>query len=374
MSRPLDRPYSALVPRLAAAAVVLLVLLAPGLAQAQATIKVSDDVNMRFGILLQGWADWAQDPVTEGYAQNLFLRRARIIVAGQVAKNVTFFAETDNPNLGKAPKALGSGFILQDGYLEWKIKDEFILDGGLILIPMSRNGLQSAASLLSIDYGTFSFLNSAPTQSSVGRDTGFQAKGYLAGKHLEYRVGVFEGFRNPAVAGKDAGSRNSFRSAGRLQYNVFDTEVGPFYTGTYLGKKKILAIGGGYDVQADYAAYAGDLFLDMPVAGGNGFTFQTDYIHYDGGATFTALSKQNDIYAEAGFYIAKAKVMAYYRFEHQGFSDTVNEVKNQSKNMIGLNWYPAGHNFNIKAAYVRLIPNNAIASSQFTLQLQLFYF
>jgi hypothetical protein len=49
--------------------------------------------------------------VSEGYAQNLFLRRARLLVGGQVAKNITFFIETDNPNLGRSPKALGSGFI-----------------------------------------------------------------------------------------------------------------------------------------------------------------------------------------------------------------------------------------------------------------------
>jgi len=194
------------VSRWVAAAAVLVGMMAPGAAQAQAIIKVNDDVNVKFGLLLQGWADWNQDTLSSGYAENLFLRRARFIMGGQVAKNVTFFFETDNPNLGKAPKALGTGFIVQDAYLEWKIADAFALDGGLILIPMSRNGLQSAASQLSIDYGSFTFLNSAPTQSSVGRDTGFQAKGYLVDKHLEYRIGAFQGFRNTitVMCGREA--------------------------------------------------------------------------------------------------------------------------------------------------------------------------
>ena len=47
---------------------------------------------------------------------------------------------------------------------------------------------EEAASLLPIDYGPYTFANSAPTQSSVGRDTGIQARGYLANKRLEYRA------------------------------------------------------------------------------------------------------------------------------------------------------------------------------------------
>src|SRR5919109_970556 len=80
-------------------------------AHAQASIKVGDDVNIRFGALLQGWGDWTQDPITEGYSQNLYLRRVRLLVGGQVARNISFFIETDNPNLGRAPKNLGAGFI-----------------------------------------------------------------------------------------------------------------------------------------------------------------------------------------------------------------------------------------------------------------------
>ncbi len=361
-----------------AAAGLALLLGLSGTASAQAIVKVNDDVNLRFGFLLQGWADWAQDPVTEGYSQNLFLRRARVIVAGNVAKNVSFFFETDNPNLGKAPKSLGTGLIVQDAFMEWKIADEFAIQGGLILNPLCRNCLQSAAGLLSIDYGSYSFLQSAPTQSSVGRDTGFQAKGYLIDKHLEYRVGVFQGARAPASA-SNALSNNAFRYAGRIMYDVFDTEVGHFYSGTYLGKKKVLAFGIGLDAQQDYQAVAGDVFLDMPVGGGNGVTFQADYIHYDGGVTFAALPKQDTFFTEAGFFISKAKLMPWARYESKMLSDSVlSAAQDQSKWQVGLTYYFAGNNFNIKAGYGQTIPKNETAvlhtASQFTIQLQAFYF
>jgi hypothetical protein len=373
------------------ALVALTLALLPGLANAQAVIKVSDTVNFRLGIVLQAWFDEQQlsntTGGTAGWQQNIFLRRARFIVGGQLAKDVTFFFMTDNPNLGKAvgatAKAPGTGFIIQDAFLEWKPANEFILDAGLILIPLCRNCLQSAAALLSLDYGTWSFQNSAATQSSVGRDTGLQSKGYLAGDHFEYRLGIFQGFRQ-------AGSRNAFRAAGRVQYNVFDVEKGPFYIGTYLGKKKILAIGGGFDSQSDYMAYAGDVFFDWPVGKGDGVTIQADYIHYDGGKTFTtpatatsfgaatnALLKQNDFFAEAGYYCSKLKLMPFGRYESQNYDNAANKVLNKTFYQFGLTWYPYGHNFNIKGAFTRKdFPNDpkTFTTNEFTVQLQAFYY
>ena len=96
--------------RFALVSLALLIALLPAVASAQAIIKVNDNVNFRLGILLQGWADWngqsdaAGD--TAGFQQNLFLRRARFFLGGQVAKDVTFFFMTDNPNLGKSTQTV----------------------------------------------------------------------------------------------------------------------------------------------------------------------------------------------------------------------------------------------------------------------------
>src|SRR5690349_19781073 len=91
-------------------------------ARAQAVVKVSDTVNVKFGMLVQTQADWRQDAATRGYQENLFIRRVRFLVGGQVAPKVTFFFETDNPNLGKSvggTKTISTGFVVQDAYLEW---------------------------------------------------------------------------------------------------------------------------------------------------------------------------------------------------------------------------------------------------------------
>src|SRR5436309_2191282 len=127
-------------------------LLLPAMAHGQAMIKVTDDINLRFGALIQAWADSSQDATTKGYAENLYLRRIRILIGGQIGPTVSFFFETDNPNLGKAPKNLNGGFVTQDAFIEWKPVNAFIIDAGLMLPPLSRNSVESAATLLSLDY------------------------------------------------------------------------------------------------------------------------------------------------------------------------------------------------------------------------------
>jgi len=349
-------------------ACALALVLSPA-AAGQAVLKVDENVSIRFGFSFQGWADWAQDAVSGGYAQNLFIRRASLYVGAQLAPNVTFFLRTDDSNLGKAPKDLGTGFFIEDGYLEWEVADSFLLDGGLILIPLCRNCLEYSVRLLTLDFGSFSFLSNSVTQSSVARDTGFQAKGYLAGDHLEYRIGLFQGLREP-------GSRNSFRSAGRLQYNFFETERGEFYTGTYLGTKKILAIGAGYDLQGDYRAFAGDLFLDLPVGRGNGLTGEFDFLRWDGGSTFPTLLKQNDLLVQGGYYVSAVKLLPWGRWESQSYADAGSPSKDQQKIQFGLTWYPEAHSFNIRAAWGRVLPraDGVPATNQFTVQIQVFYF
>ena len=339
-------------------------------ARAQASIRVGDNVNIRFGTLLQGWGDWTQDPVSEGYAQNLFLRRVRLLVGGQVARNITFFIETDNPNLGRTPKALGSGFIVQDALAEVKFSDPLTLSAGLMFVPFCRNCIQSAATLLSLDYSVFSFLATPATQSSVGRDVGFQAKGYFNGNRIEYRVGAFQGFRA-------AGARNPLRAVGRLQVNLFDAETpGIFYTGTYLGTKRVLAIGGGVDMQAgpgdNYRAWTIDAFLDHPLTDSVSVTAQVDYFSYDGGQTFPTLTEQTAVFAEAGVYFKPLRIMPFVRYETQDLDPAaaVDNVRYQA----GLTYYISGHNANLKLAYSRLDPDVGNSSNQFTTQLQLFYY
>jgi Phosphate-selective porin O and P len=395
------------------AAIALALALLPAVAAAQVVVKVNDTVNFRLGFQLQTWADFTQDPISQGYSTNLFIRRVRFILAGQLAKDVTFFFQTDNPRLGNNPKALNTGFLVQDGFGEWRVfgSDVFILDAGKMLIPFTRNSLQSTSSHLSLDGGTWTFLQGAGTQSDAGRDLGFQFKSYLVDDHLEIRAGVFDGFRAP-VNTAGAGSRNPPRLAGRIVYNFFDTEKGYVPVGTNLGKKKIVAIGGGYDTQGGftspstatlpsgkgYKAYGGDFMVDWPLGPGDAktgrdaVTAHVDYIHYDGGCGITpagtratnclipTLLPEQELFTDIGYYFKAIELQPFVRFETLQFKDSIDHFRNIRRYMGGFNYYVAQQNMKITAAFERIVPNFQPAtaavknSNHVVVQLQFFYF
>lgn len=345
---------------------ILLVTLAALPLRAQVQIKVNDDTFFKLGMLVQAQGEAAENAATGGYGQNVFVRRVRILAGGQIMKNLSFFAETDSPNLGKstAPgtKNMQPTLYLQDAYVEYKVSDALLLDAGLMLPSISRNGLQSAATLLPVDYGAYTFSYNGPLQGNVGRDTGFQARGYVAGKKLEYRAGIFQGMRDQ--------QDRALRFVGRVQYNFFDAESGFFYTGTYLGKKKVLALGGGVDRQDGYTGYALDAFFDHPLGKGV-LTTQADVIRFDGGSFLKSLPEQTETLVEGGYLIGATRfqpIVVYGKrnFDHGGIDET--------RYGAGINYFLSGHNANVKAQYVRVKPDGTSASNQFTVQFQVFYY
>ena len=370
-------------------AIGVLLLIFPAAANAQVIVKVNDNVNFRFGLQLQTWADWTQDANSEGYSQNLFIRRIRFQMLATVAPGVSIFYQTDNPRAGNAGadgnKIINTGFLTQDAYIEWKLAGEsLMLDGGLFLVPTSRNGLESTASFLAFDIGTWALQGNTIMKGNGGRDYGFGLKGYLVGDHLEYRVGAFDGNRSPtapqpAPLGPEAGSRNPYRIAGRLNYDFFDTEKGYTYAGTNRGLKKIVAIGGWGDGQGDYRAYGGDVVVDWPIAK-DAIKAEFDYDHFEGGNDFPALPKQNDIYADAGYYFDAIKLQPFVVYQKLNFSDAVNKSKNQQRYGGGLNWYISGQNLKVSALWERIVPETQPTTAvikntnHFVIQLQALYF
>jgi hypothetical protein len=379
----------------------VLVLLAAwsSAARGQVIVKVNNDINFRFGAQLQTWAEWIQDPNSEGYSQSLYIRRIRFATLATIGPNLTIFYQTDNPNDGNGgvtgAKIVGTGFLTQDAFAEWKLLgDKLMLDGGLFYVPQSRNVLTSTTGVLSIAGGNFVQQQNAVTGSSTGRDYGFGLKGYLADDHLEYRAGVFDGQRQGTSAqepplGTAAGSRNSFRAAGRLQYDFFDTEKGYTYVGTNRGVRKILAIGGWGDFQGDYKAYGADVATDLPTVKSDAVTFEADYIWYDGGTQFqqivngipvSLLPRQSTFFTAAGYYFDAIKFQPFLRYERLDFHDDVLASREQQRYGGGFNWYIFGQNLKISAAYERIVPKIKPATAltkdtnHFVVQLQVYYF
>jgi len=350
--------------RLAAVFIAAIVAIAGRDASAQFQIASSDGKSsLNLGFLSQLQYEGIDNADASHVGQNLFFRRLRVMAGGKVNEKLSFFFETDSPNLGKLDAATGkkidSTIFIQDFYLTYTATEALKLDAGMLMVPVSHNSQQSATSLATLDYGTYTFLHSDPINSKTGRDFGLQARGYVAHDHLEYRLGVFQGNR-----GTDA--RGAMRVAGRLVLNVFDADKGFFYTGTTLGKKHILSFGASYDRQDAYEAYSGDLVLDQPI-GRDVLTLQGDYTRFDGGTFLKSLPQQDVMLGEASYYIGAVfgPFVQYNKREYKvaGFHD-------ESRVMGGIAWWGNGHKCNLKLAYGKIKKDGVTDRDQFNVQWQ----
>lgn len=340
---------------------------APAAAQLQWTSK-DEKLAFKVGVLGQMAGESADVAGTNDQAQNLFFRRLRLLMGFTLGDKLSIFVETDSPNLGKSTNAgvKDSGDVyIQDFVATYKVSPAFQLDGGMLLMEQSYNHNQSAASLMTLDYGGYSFVESAPLAERVGRDYGLRARGYLADNHLEYRAGIYDGLRG-------ANAKNDLRFAGRLMYSFFTPQVGLFYRGTSLGKTKTVALGVSYDAQEKYDNLGADVFVDLPVGGGNGFVFQADVNQIDGGAFLAALPKQTDMLVETGFYVASAKLQPFLQWGSQDFKDKARV--DETRLTAGLGYFVSGHNHNVKLSYTRIEPKHGKSREQINLQWQVFQF
>jgi hypothetical protein len=339
-------------------------------ARAQMQIASQDGKQtLKFGILLQPQGEWIDTADGAHTTQNLFIRRLRLLFGGKLNDKVSYFVETDTPNLGKAG-ANGVkndvSITLQDAFLTYSFSPQVMIDGGMLLMPLSHNSQQGATTLLPIDYAPYSFLASTPTGSRVGRDYGAQLRAYLLKNHLEFRGAVTQGVR-----GTD--SKNPFRATVRAVYYVWDAETAFFYTGTTFGKKKILAIGGSWDAQVDYQTTAGDVYFDYPIGkAGDAITAQADFIQYDGGKLISTLPQQDTTHFEAGYYFHSLKLGPFIQYNQRNYDDPSKADEKYSQ--LGLAWWASGHNFNVKLGYGIFEKTGAKDQNQLLLQAQLYFY
>jgi len=330
----------------------------------------SEDTTVKFGFLTQPQFESLKNSSGDDYTNTVFFRRLRLMAGGKITDKLSFFLESDSPILGKElPDGTHYAEIfLQDAIVSYAFRPEFQLTGGMILIPLSRNSGQSAASLLPIDYGPYSFLSAGITRTKFGRDYGVIARGYIK-NHLEYRVGMFRGNRNHD-------GDFPYRYLARIVYYPFDVDTGFFYAGPSFGKKRIIGIGASFDRQGTYSANSVDVFVDQPLNNGDAITVRADFIRYDQQTAFKDLSApmptQNVWLVEGNYYFNKAKVAPFIQFASRNFTDP--ESSDHKKIQGGIAYYPLQNKINIKAGFGRLLQTGEPDRNQFIVQTQLFFY
>ncbi len=320
-------------------------------------------------------------------AKNLSLRRFRILFGGSFSKRWTFFFETDSPNLGKqvagtTAKDTGSAFI-QDAFMTFNQGDALKIDAGMILPALGHNHLQSAATLLAVDYGPYTFNESTPLQERGGRDYGVQVRGYPLQQHLEYRLGVFQGIRGDQ-------SRNGFRLAGRAVWYPLAADSGFFYAGTFQGSRRLVGLGASVDTQnapepvlpgtgrTRYTSFGLDAFVEQPLYEGKaGVTAQFDWLRFDGGTLAPSLSKQNTYLVEAGLHLGAGRLTPFLQYAWRDFVDEPT-LANTRYWQAGLALWMAGHQRTVKISagrcHTAAATTAAFDRTQFLAQLQIFFY
>ena len=242
---------------------------------------------------------------TRHWQRQLYIRRLRVLVGGNVTKSTSFFFESDATNIGRVAatgtKTNGVSMYVQDAQVVHSFMPELSFIVGLHLVGISRNGLQGATTLMGINYGSYQFVTSTPLDNSVGRDLGVTARGFVADERLEYRAGVY--------SGRNVNHVLPLRSAVRLQYCFLDQGEGVLLYRHDTRAKDTCSISvPGADLQGSYRGYSADAFLDLPVGDAGALTVSASAGSFDGrgsdldSTAFTGLvPKQSILFLEAGY-------------------------------------------------------------------------
>jgi len=324
------------------------------------------------------------------WASNFAPKRMRVMFNGQVAPNVTAFVESDiYASTGTNQRY---DLILQDAYINYKLAEEFNITFGMILLPFTHHNRESAVSLLGVNYNT-SFVN-IPETWNFWRDFGVEFRGLLANKMIDYRIGLFDGIErdvNGAVGtDDDINPQGLPRVTGRIQINLMDAEEGFFYSGNYLGKKRIVSFGGGIDYMKeatqgtdaveDYMAWTVDAVVDYPINPNMVLAFQAAYTQY-------SWYPVTPIGQEEGYsYFAQAGLLLNGQFQPVLKYESVVAQNDAGDNIVtylyvGFNYFINGHNANVKIEYRHPMGENEATNVDqadnpdqkvFTLQAQIF--
>ncbi len=196
------------------------------------------------------------------------LRRTRIQFYGQLTDHVFFYTQfgQNNFNYLAGQNATNTGnrkfqVFFHDAlgeYKVWKDKDRLFLGSGLTITNgLSRFSQPSIGTILTLDVPVFAQATVDQTDE-FSRKLSVYARGQV-GK-LDYRVVLSDPFpiTSNGVQAPPLSANATFSQRGQhkqyqgfFAYNIFDKESHSvhYMTGTYLGKKKVLNIEGGFITQ-----------------------------------------------------------------------------------------------------------------------------
>lgn len=437
------------------------------------TLKLNEDGSkyIRFIVWHQMWATMTKNnpgsvdvdgkDIGGKWTGDIAIRRSRFLAYSQISprflilthwgiNNQSFInggaanhvagATVTPSNLGKKPQ-----IYIHDAWTEYAVKPgQLHVGGGLhYWNGVSRLSSNSTLNFMTMDAPIFNWFNIEVTDQ-FARQFGIYAKGQL-GK-LDYRISVNKPFVSGASA-RASGSTLTAQAKGTetatnimnektaiqayANYMIWDKEsnVLPFFVGTYLGAKKVMNIGAGFYSHPEAVGYrtsgvttadsitranqmvlGADFFLDMPTRKGKGDCINVLLTYYNmdfgprylrnvgilnehttapataaswagGGNAQPTIGTGSIVYAQVGYAFPKNKAghqfMPYMTVTNKKFE----RLADPSTQMgLGINWFIAGHNAKLTAEYatrpVYKLDAGAVkkngSASQFTIQSHIF--
>jgi hypothetical protein len=352
-----------------ACAAGLFASLLPLTAVAGPTIEFGEQGSLTFTYALQGWLQHKgfTSPTDSGSSNDAFLRRNRLTFSGQYNDYVGFYAQLEAGNDSKLGGDNKSVYY-RDAYVTLDYRDDLRFIVGRFKNTFSRENLEACLEPLTLDRGEV--LPYTPFGGT--RDTGLAVWGNLLDARLQYRVMLSDGREGNVVP------EDSPRLTGRVHYSFWEPEFNYGYLGTYLGTKKVLTIGAGYDSQnsvaygnfpartdvKDYKAWTADAFMEIPTASGV-YTLSGAYFDYDTGGAINMtpdpdLSVASDLkgyYVKAGYMlpnkVGDGRLQFFARHEKSDYRVKTGgaEYYDQKWNSVGANYYIDGQKLKVSFEY-----------------------
>jgi hypothetical protein len=294
-------------------------------------------LNISFQLQSQFLVNSASNPNGDGPTYDLFVRRSRLLVNGDLSQNFSYLLQIDNANFGKYGN-FGGRAIIQDAWFGWAptgITGPTVLfiDAGILLIPISHFMLESTTNFVTADAQTDAFRfpgNGFP----AFRDTGIQVRGWLMDKKVGFRGGVYEGYA-PILASCTPGGAGACITPKRnpalgflVNIDLIGSEEGGWLYGAYKwGKDTILSVGGAINYQSlavrnylnnltDQRLISVDAYFNKPMGDNELVAEATLYLNNNG---TNSANTGTGIQADLGYRFGSiAPYVAYDYFQWSG--------------------------------------------------------
>lgn len=317
---------------------------------------------------------------------NYYLRRDRLSFLGMFNETYGYAIQFEYPGgtkigpTGVSPDASDYELSVLDYYLTADYSSGFKIRAGKVKHILTREVMEGCFDPLSIDRSYFILGPFGNSGEKTTRDEGVILWGNLFEDKLQYRASALLGNNYGEQKPDSAG----YRYTGRLHLSLFDPENGLGYKGSYLGKKKVLTLGAGYEMESaavysvgatgaeDYTAYSYDLFFEYPTDAGT-FTASAAYLNQDfNGAGVNGIpgaagihGEKNGGYWKAAYMIGKFQV--YGRMEKWSFAN-LDGVSGQIVNWTaeGINYYIKGQNLRLTLEVENIAFDKPTATGDFT--------